>query len=226
MSLIEFKKNKLVHNNVGYFTAGSDMIGLGTYGKMLKSPFAPNRLEPWAEFPQKKMVVQEATAIDIDTKSSKKGDVDAALDGINVLGMNIRIGAKAGFKMAEDKDIRLVKLWVQPRDMEEAINDSNKHRADLAEEGSDARVANVVFVVAEWEESKKLTNSAGFDVSGSNGTLELTINGRVGAGAGETIRITEGSCAGYGILKPVWDHSRKSKRDKVVDLKVDDPGLT
>ena len=114
--------------------------------------------------------------------------------------------------------LKLVELWVEENDMQDWINGATKHRNNLADDGSDARVAHRILVVMEAAYAESFTAGANFEVTAdAAGVVWVNATGSDVVSGNSKLTLGPGTVWAYLLLKMDWNSNRTQVDDTNVD---------
>lgn len=206
------KDNHMKYNGKTYFRAGSEDVQIGSYGEKKTPLTKSNYLEVQDRIPTPKLKIREALIVDIDFKQSTKTDIEANINKSVVFKGSV----STAYEDLRNDKLKLVKLVIENEDIKDAINSSPKVIEDLKVYGNDSRVCHQVFIVLEASLARTVTTSTKFDVSGTDGSLKISVSGGTSKSTTAEITLSAGSTFAYGIVKLDWDASQKKNWKKVV----------
>jgi hypothetical protein len=193
---------------------------LGSYGEKATPIFGQNKLEPMDHIPAPKLdgKIRKFPPIAIDTEKSSKsnftGIADASLKPIGAKGGSL----SAIYEDLSENRLKLVRLRVEPEDMEREVNNSPKVLERLREYGSDARIVHELFVITEAAFADSFTGGVKFDVSvDALDMLSIKASGGTTVRGKDTIVLAPGTCLAYLLLKPDWNKGKTQIEKFVVD---------
>jgi hypothetical protein len=223
MGKVAIKSNHMTLNGTKYFTANAQYVTISSYGEKATPLIGANKLEVQDHLPAPKLSGKVITVppIELDTANSTKADFTAAFSAsFKAIGFTGSAGVI--YDNLATNHLKLVQLWVQENDMKAAINSSLMHRNNLAGDGSDARIAHVVFVVMEAAFASSFTAGANFDVTAdAAGIVSVEASGG-GVVAGKSkVTLSPGTVYAYLLLKLDWN----GDKTQVTDVDVDEWSL-
>ena len=207
MAMATLEKNYLRVSGKKYFTTNAENVKIGSYGDKRTPIGKPNYMQVWKDMDVSKLEIEEATVIDLNTKKSKKRDVEAKVGKKGLAG----VGAKNVYDKFASGELKLAKLIVRSGDMVDEINSDSKVLEYLQGAGRRARFCAEVFVVITAKMAEKVENTNSFDVSASKGSVDVELKGSFSSGHDNTLEISEGTMFAYSLLKPVWTGRGKKK---------------
>ena len=221
------KKHHLVFNGKKYFRAGSEDVGLGSYGEKRTPAGGGNYLLVEGNLLPKSMRfrAKQATVVDIDFKRSRRTSF-VAKGSAPIVGGWLEGNMGATYDSLASGKLKLVKFRILPTDLEDAVNTTRNVLARMKHDGMRARIANEIFIVMEATLAKKVTSGVNAKVSGSAGMMKLTVESRTSASNETSLTISKGTTFAYMLLKPEWDRRIKSRRTRIVDWEDDQWGVS
>ena len=206
MGKVAIKSNHLTFNGTKYFTGNAQYVTLSSYGEKATPLIGVNKLEvkdhlPVSTFNGKVIVVPP---IELDTANSTKADFTAAFSAaFKAIGFTGSAGVI--YDKLATNHLKLVQLWVQENDMKAAINNARVHRNNIAGDGNDARIVNVIFVVMEASFATSFTAGADFDVTAdAAGIISINATGGAVVAGKSKVTLSAGTVYAYQMLKLDW----------------------
>lgn len=219
MSKVVIKSNHMAMNGMNYFTANAQTVSIGCYGKKAEPIFGANKLEVKGHFPAPGIdgKVRTAPPIELDTTSSTKADFTSAFSAVfKAIGFTGSSGVI--YDKLATNHLKLVELWVEENDVKSWINGAGKHRTNLANEGSDARVAHRVLVVVEASFATSFTSGTNFDVTAdAAGIISINATGSLVVSEKSKITLFPGTVFAYLLLEPKWNANKTIVESTNVD---------
>jgi hypothetical protein len=219
MAKIAVKPNHMTYNGMRYFTANAQTVSIGSYGEKATPVFGQNKLEVKGHFPAPglKGKIRTAPPIELDTTNSTKADFTSTFSAIfHAIGFSGSVGVI--YDNLVNSHLKLVELWVEENDMRSWINGAPKHRTNLANDGSDARVAHRVFVVMEASYADSFTSGANFEVTAdAAGIFSINASGGGVVSGKSKLTLGPGTVWSYLLLKVDWNSDRTWVEDTDVD---------
>lgn len=219
MGKVAIKSNHLTYNGTKYFTGNAQFVTLSSYGEKATPIFGANKLEVKDHLPAPKLEgkVMKAPPIELDTANSTKADFTATFSaGFKAIGFTGT--ASAIYDKLATNHLKLVQLWLEENDMKAAINGSPMHRNNLAGDGSDARIVNVIFVVMEASFATSFTAGVSFDVTAdAAGVISLNATGGAVVAGKSKVTLSAGTVYAYQMLKLDWNQDKTLVTDTDVD---------
>lgn len=207
MGAYTLKKNSLKVNNTKYYR--SNGIQLGDVGEKKTSVFSVNRIDSQSNIPAPKMKVKYGETIAMTSEFA--GEISAEVSYNGLSGSMFR-------KQLTNGDLKLVRYYMENRDIENGIENSPKLIESIKSFGRDARVVSDVWVVvdAHMYEATKGGGKLNYKNSISGGT-KLERN--------TTISLSKDTVIAYMLQKIDWKEKQKKNWSKIAKLIEDPKGL-
>ena len=219
MSKVAVKSNHMTYNGMRYFTANAQTVSIGAYGEKATPIFGQNKLEVKGHFPAPglKGRIRTAPPIELDTSNSTKADFTSAFSAVfHAIGFNASVGVI--YDNLVNSHLKLVELWVEENGMKDWINGAAKHRTNLANDGSDGRVAHRIFVVMEASYAESFTAGTNFEVTAdAAGIFSINATGSLVVSGKSKLTLGPGTVWSYLLLKMDWNSDRTWVNDTDVD---------
>lgn len=194
-------------NNTKYYR--SNGIRLGDVGTKKTSVFSVNRVDAQSNIPAPKMKVKTGEPLAMTSKFASEISARFSYNGIN--GSMFRDQLTKG-------DLKIVRYYMQPRDMENAIEHSPKLIETIRSIGRDARVVSEVWLVVDAKvyEKTKGGGKLNYQFSGSGKT---TIERET------TVTIGDDTVFAYMLEKIDWKEKQKKNWKTIEKFNQDQKGL-
>lgn len=221
MAKARVKHNRLHFNGKNYFRGSSESLQLGSYGEKRTPIFGMNFLEEEGELRDLDSSNIEATVVDIDYDQTRTTDFFREDSG-KIKGVDVSGGAIFSRNSFQEADLKLLKLEMNHGDLEDALNSDEDAVDDLKSMGGRARVVSAIWTVISADLAERITSSGGtsskvkLEGTGS-GEQKLTLNGNTNV----SVKLEEGTTFAYLLASIDWDHRRRKKRKRIVDLDTD-----
>ncbi len=159
----------------------------------------------------------------VEVDWSKVSDRDFGADAdLRYLGMSANSSHRLNLSRARSAGLKLISLAIDTLRMEDILNEANRARNEMADEGRDARVVIETWVVAEAELADAVSRGGrhGVSVSAAGQSLSLRFGGN--SRSSHTVVLPENATFAYALGK-VSDWGRR--RETVEDVDLDYKGL-
>lgn len=205
MGIATVHDNYLQIAGIKYFRGNAPSVSIGSYGEKKIPAFSANYLEVQDNILASKLVVKAVTEVVIDTDKSTKASIEHNIKPVGLF-------SGAAYDAVKLKKLRLIKLDMGLKDVENAVNSSSNVLKDLASYGRDARVAHQIFVVMAAKEASAFMAGGAVTFSRQGGSLQA----KVSTGVTTTITLSPGTTYAYLLCKLDWNKG-KTKVEKVTD---------
>lgn len=202
----------LTFNGKHYFRGSAESVYIGSYGEKRTPWLGQNYLEVQADIPAARLVVRSVTTATIDFTRSKAADVKLSLDVAGSYSGSV----DTAYTDLKTGKLVLVKFEMRLGDVTTAVNNSPKVLENLRKYGSDARVANEIFVVMEATMAHEYTTSTNVTFSRDTGVLKASADGNFSSSGSTTLTLSAGTTYAYLLCKADWNVG-KTRVEKFID---------
>lgn len=207
MAAYLLKDKSLKVNNTTYYR--SNGVNLGDVGDKKNSIFSVNRVDAQSNIPAPKMKVKYGEAISMTSKFASELSANFSYNGES---------AGAFKKKLTSGDLKLVRYFMENRDIENGIETSPKLVESIRSFGRDARVVSDVWVVVDAKIYEQTKGGAKLKCKRSGGaTARLDSD--------STIVLSPGTVLAYMLQKIDWKEKQKKNWSKIDKLIEDPKGL-
>ena len=218
---IVIKGNYFKFNNYRYYRNNAEKIQLGSYGEKRTPLGGRHELIPHSRI----------SSGNLDKYAHVHTAFSGPIDWTGYSSQNFNFGAGVQFIAAggsvdfahsasemNSGHLELMELYIDEGPMENTLNHSGACLTFLDDEGSDGRVADVIWVVIDGDLASTVANSNSIGVSGTYDAIDLSVGGGGGGGSTVHIHLTPGQTFAYNLVKvSKWGKHHES----VDDLKPD-----
>ncbi len=215
-------KHYFKYGNKKYFRSKAEDITMGAAGKKY-DPIGANAYLAVEDRVQRRHLekrVRYSTTSTIYWSKESKSDVDAN-GTFKFFGINLKTGKSASYSSAKSANLKLVKFVIDEGPLKRMLNnDANIIRNYMADEGKDARIVSMIWIVVEAElaEHFKKYARSNTSVKAMGQELEITVSG--GSKGSQTIRVSPGTCFAYAMHKvKKWNKGKTRIEDMEDDFK-------
>jgi hypothetical protein len=213
MPNVVVKDSHLTYGGVSYFRGHAEEVELGSIGEKRTPLTKMNYLEVKDRIPIAKLGTAKSIRTEIDFNATSSSAFNTLVRAI-IKGVPVQLQGDATFNKLRSGELDLLKFSILNNQMMTAVNNSPQKLDFLANWGSDARIAHQVFVVVEAAIATKFDNNVTVNLSASSeGVLEATVGGTVGASGSTTVRLSAGTCFAYLLLKIDWNNGKTRVED-------------
>lgn len=210
MSLAVIKDNHITVFGTKFFVANAQTISIGTTGEKATPVFGQNKLEPKDHIPAPKLdgKIRTVPPIVLDASASSENDFSEAVSAsLKVIGFSGSIGST--YDALVTQKLKLVQLFVEEEDMQEAANNSPKALDNLRDYGADARIAHQQFVIMEASWASSFTGANKYSVSvDAAGIISITASGGSTVSGKDRLTLSPGTGLAYLLLNPHWNKNK------------------
>ena len=207
MGAYTLKKNSLKVNNTRYYR--SNGVRLGDVGEKKTSVFSVNHVDSQSNIPAPKMHVKYGEAISMTSEFASDLSASISYKGLTASGFK---------KQLTNGDLKLVRYFMENRDIENGIESSPKLIESIKNFGKDARVVSDVWVVVDAEIYEATKGGVKLDYKESaSGEVKLERN--------TTMVLSPDTVIAYMLQKIDWEEKQKKNWSKIAKLIEDPQGL-